>query len=100
MQGWSIGQDYYLIYITDPAKEKGQVFLKRNTEMWNWIPSINRTIKIPPSAMGQSWLGSDFTNRDLVKQKSIITDYDHKIIGSEMIVGYDCYKVKLTPLPK
>lgn len=98
MQAWSVGQDYYLIYITDPAKEKGEVFLKRENEMWNWVPSINRTIKIPPSLMGQSWLGSDFTNRDLVKQKSIITDYTHEIIGSKTIDGYDCYQVKLIPL--
>ncbi|MFA8450970.1 MAG: outer membrane lipoprotein-sorting protein [Bacteroidales bacterium] len=99
MEAWSYGQDYYLVYILEPAKERGQVFLKRETEMWNWLPAINRTIKIPPSAMGQSWLGSDFTNRDLVKQKSIITDYNHSIIGVDTLNGYECYKVKLEPKP-
>ncbi len=99
MKMWSKGTDYYLILITAPAREKGQVFLKRKTEMWNWIPSIGRMIKIPPSMMMQSWMGSDFTNDDLVKQSSIVKDYNHKIIESEKIDNYDCYKIELLPKP-
>jgi len=97
MKIWSKGNDYYLILITAPAREKGQVFLKRKKEMWNWIPSINRMIKIPPSMMSQSWMGSDFTNDDLLKEGSIVKDYEHKIIGSDSIDGYDCYKIELIP---
>jgi outer membrane lipoprotein-sorting protein len=97
MKLWSKGTDFYLIYITAPVKDKGQVFLKRYNEMWNWMPSISRMIKIPPSMMGQSWMGSDFTNDDLVKLNSIVDDYEHSIIGSENIGGYDCYKIQLIP---
>lgn len=94
---WSKGTDYSLIYVTAPAKEKGQVFLKRKKEMWNWVPSIERMIKIPPSMMMQSWMGSDMTNDDLVKESSIVEDYDHEIIGSETLEGYECYKIALIP---
>ncbi len=99
MKVWSKGTDYYMILITAPAREKGQVFLKRKNELWNWMPSIGRMIKIPPSMMMQSWMGSDFTNDDLLKESSIVNDYVHKIIGSEVVDGYDCYKIELTPKP-
>ncbi|MGQ7870717.1 outer membrane lipoprotein-sorting protein [Sunxiuqinia sp. sy24] len=97
MKNWTLGTDYSLILITAPAKEKGQVFLKRQSEMWNWVPSIDRMIKIPPSMMMQSWMGSDFTNDDLVKESSLVKDYEHHLIGEETIEGYKSYKVKLIP---
>ena len=97
MKSWTLGNDYSLIYITAPAKEKGQVFLKRGKEMWNWVPNIERMIKIPPSMMMQSWMGSDFTNDDLVSQSSLVKDYTHKLLGEETIEGYNCYKVELIP---
>lgn len=96
-KSWSKGTEYSLIYVLAPAKEKGQVFLKRGKEIWNWVPSIERMIKIPPSMMMQSWMGSDLTNDDLVKESSIVEDYNHKIIGEEKINGYDCYKIEMTP---
>jgi len=99
MKYWSKGTDYSLILITAPAKDKGQVFLKRKTEMWNWMPSIDKMIKIPPSMMLQSWMGSDFTNDDLVRQSSIVTDYTHKLLGKEKLRDQDCYKIELIPLP-
>ena len=96
---WSKGTEFSLIYITAPAREKGQVFLKRHKDMWNWVPAIERMIKIPPSMMMQSWMGSDFTNDDLVKESSIIHDYTHKLIGEEMVRDQLCYKIELIPLP-
>jgi outer membrane lipoprotein-sorting protein len=99
MKTWSKASDYALILITAPPKEKGQVFLKRKTEMWNWIPSIDKIVKIPPSMMLQSWMGSDFTNDDLVKQSSMVIDYTHKLLGKEKIRNVDCYKIELIPLP-
>lgn len=99
MKNWSQGDDYFMIYITEPAKDKGQVFLKRQKEMWNWVPSIERMIKIPPSMMMQSWMGSDFTNDDLVKQSSIVVDYIHELLGEEEIRGQLCYKIQLIPSP-
>jgi outer membrane lipoprotein-sorting protein len=99
MKVWSLEPEYALILITEPAKDKGMVTLKRNKEVWNWVPSVNRVIKIPPSMMMQSWMGSDFTNDDLVRQSSIVEDYTHAITGQEEIDGYSCYKVELTPKP-
>ena len=99
MKTWSKSREYSLVLITAPAKDKGQVFLKIKTEMWNWVPSIDKTIKIPPSMMLQSWMGSDFTNDDLVKQSSIVVDYTHKLLDREKVRDMDCYKIELTPLP-
>jgi outer membrane lipoprotein-sorting protein len=99
MKTWSLGNDYSMIYITTPAKERGQVFLKRENEMWNWVPTIERMIKIPPSMMMQSWMGSDFTNDDLVRESSLEKDYTHKLLGEETIQEYECYKIELVPKP-
>lgn len=99
MKNWSKGTEKFMIYITSPAKEKGQVFLKVGKEMWNYVPTISRMIKIPPSMMMQSWMGSDFTNDDLVKQSSIVVDYTHKLIGEEIVRGQNCYVIELIPLP-
>jgi outer membrane lipoprotein-sorting protein len=63
--------------------------------MWNWNPSINRLIKLPPSMMSQGWMGSDYTNDDILKESSLINDYTHEIIGEEMIDGRQCYKIKM-----
>ena len=97
MKNWTLGNDYSLIYITAPAKEKGQVFLKRDKEMWNWVPTIQRMIKIPPSMMMQSWMGSDFTNDDLVKESQMAKDYSNELLGEEEVDGYSCYKIELIP---
>lgn len=99
MKAWSKGDDYSMILVTSPAREKGTVFLKRIKEVWNWIPSIERTIKLPPSMMSQSWMGTDFTNDDLVKEASSVSDYDHKLLGKETILDKDCYKIEMIPKP-
>jgi outer membrane lipoprotein-sorting protein len=99
MKSWSKGQDYSMILITEPAKERGQAFLKRDKEMWNWLPSIDRMIKIPPSMMMQSWMGSDFTNDDLVRESSIVKDFTHYLEGEETIRGYEAYRIRLDPKP-
>lgn len=100
MKTWSLGTDFYMIYITAPAREKGQVFLKRYNDMWNWMPGINRMIKIPPSMMSQSWMGSDFTNDDLVKMNSLVNDYEHSFIGEDTLEGYECHKIQFIPKPE
>lgn len=98
MKSWGKGDEYSLILVTSPARDKGTAFLKREQEMWNWQPTIDRVIKMPPSMMSQSWMGSDFTNDDLVKQSSIVVDYTHKLLGKETIEGRECYKLELIPL--
>jgi outer membrane lipoprotein-sorting protein len=67
--------------------------------VWNWVPSIERTIKLSPSMMSQSWMGTDFTNDDLVKEASIVEDYDHAFDGETVIDGRACHIIRLTPKP-
>jgi outer membrane lipoprotein-sorting protein len=97
MKNWSQGNDYAVSLVTSPAKEKGTVFLKRKNEAWNYLPSLERTIKLPPSMMTQSFMGTDLTNDDLVKQSSMVVDYTHKILASERVLGLDCWKLELMP---
>ena len=68
--------------------------------MWNWVPSISRMIKLPPSMMSQNWMGSDMTNDDLVKMNSLVEDYEQEIVGEEMIEGLSCYVIELIPSPE
>ncbi len=99
MKTWALEPDYAIIYITEPARDKGTVTLKRKKEVWNWLPSAQRVIKIPPSMMLQSWMGSDFTNDDLVKESSKVDDYTHSILRKEKYDGYDCYVIESIPKP-
>ena len=94
-KNWTQGRDNSLTLITAPARDAGQTFLKRGTEMWNWNPSINRLIKLPPSMMSQGWMGSDYTNDDILKESSVVNDYTHEIAGEEIIDGRPCYKIKM-----
>jgi outer membrane lipoprotein-sorting protein len=98
-RSWSMGDDFALTLITAPARDKGQTFLKRANEMWNWNPSISRLIKLPPSMMSQGWMGSDYTNDDILRESSVVNDYTHKVEAEEAVEGRDCYKVRLTSLP-
>mgnify|MGYP001821959646 CR=1 FL=1 len=100
MKIWSLEPEYSLVLITAPAKDKGTVTLKRDKEVWNWIPTVHRVIKIPPSMMMQSWMGSDFTNDDLVKQSSIVKDYSHSFLAEEEMDGYLCHKIQMIPKPE
>lgn len=95
-RNWTSGRDYALTLITAPAREKGQTFLKRGSEMWNWNPTISRLIKLPPSMMSQGWMGSDYTNDDILKESSVVNDYIHEIVGEEEVEGRLCWKIKMT----
>jgi outer membrane lipoprotein-sorting protein len=94
-KNWSLGHDYALTLITSPAKDANQTFLKRGNEMWSWNPVISRLIKFPPSMMSQGWMGSDYTNDDILKESSVVNDYTHEIVGEETIDGRICYKILL-----
>jgi len=100
LKSWSKGSAYSLMLITAPARDKGAAFLKRENEIWNWQPSIDRAIKLPPSMMMQSWMGSDFTNDDLVRESSIVIDYTHKLKEDQEIDGRICYQIELIPKPE
>ena len=98
-KSWGLGRDYSMTLITAPAKDAGQTFLKRKTEMWSWNPVISRLIKLPPSMMSQGWMGSDYTNDDILKESSVVNDYTHEIAGEEVIEGQLCYKIKMVSKP-
>lgn len=97
---WMKGNDYAMILIQAPAKDKGTVFLKRKKEVWNWLPTVERSIKLPPSMMSQSWMGTDFTNDDLVKESSIVEDYTHSIVGDTIINNRNSYIIQMIPKPE
>jgi outer membrane lipoprotein-sorting protein len=99
MKGWSKGTDYSMILVQAPARDKGTVFLKRRNEIWNWVPGIARTVKMPPSMMSQSWMGSDFSNDDLVRESSIVNDYTHTLRGDSTIAGLPVHRIELIPKP-
>jgi outer membrane lipoprotein-sorting protein len=97
---WMKGSDYAMILIQSPVKDKGTVFLKRKKEVWNWLPTLERSIKLPPSMMSQSWMGTDFTNDDLVKEASVVEDYTHTIVGDTLLAERDCYIIQMIPKPE
>lgn len=99
LKSWTEISGNSLTLITAPAKEKGQTFLKSGTNMWSWNPTIQRIIKLPPSMMSQGWMGSDFTNDDILKESSMVKDYTHKILKTETIDGLKAWCIELKPLP-
>ncbi len=87
------------VRILEPAKDKDIAFLRIDYNLWNYLPSVEKVMKIPPSMMLQPWMGSDFSNDDLVKESSYIDDYDHAIVGEETIDGSKVFKIALVPHP-
>lgn len=83
IQSFSEGKNRSFVKLLYPPKERGITFLSLNGQMWQYIPKIERIIKIPPSMMLQNWMGSDITNDDMVKQSSLLDDYDPKILKTE-----------------
>ncbi len=83
MTVWTKGTDKTFIRITAPKKEKNLTMLRIGKEMWNYLPKVNKTFKISPSMMMGSWMGSDFTNDDLVRQSSMVDDYTYRLITPE-----------------
>ena len=88
------------VRILSPAKEAGIGSLRIGADMWNYLPNVERVVKIPPSMMLQPWMGSDFTNDDLVKESSILEDYRHKLLGTASVDGQEAYQVEATPKPE
>lgn len=100
MKFWESREDKkFFTRILSPAKEKGMGTLKIDQSMWNYLPSIEKVMKIPPSLMLQPWMGSDFTNDDLVKEISLEDDYTHKLLGEATVDGHVAYKIELVPKP-
>jgi outer membrane lipoprotein-sorting protein len=96
MESWSRGNEMSFIKVVYPKKDYGITFLKRDTAMWQYVPKIERTIKIPGSMMMQSWMGSDFTNDDMAKESSIVDDYTPSLVSETPTE----YLITLTPKPE
>lgn len=87
------------VRILEPAKDKGISFLRLDYNLWNYLPSVEKVMKIPPSMMLQPWMGSDFTNDDLVKESSYIDDYEHTLVSHEIVGGEEILQMELIPHP-
>jgi len=99
IKAWTRGKKDSLFYIESPAKDHGNGTLKMSRAMWMYNPKINRVIKVPPSMMSQSWMGSDFSNNDLAKSDSIVNDYSHSLVDTEIHEGRKVYVIKSMPKP-
>lgn len=100
MQIWSLGTENSLVRITSPQKEAGTATLKVGGNIWNYLPKVNRTIKVPTSMMMGSWMGSHFTNDDLVKDSRLVRDYLITISFEGERKGEQVYEFTLTPKPE
>jgi len=100
LRTWSMGQEKAVVEILRPAKEEGVVSLRLNHNMWNYLPKTDQVVRVPASLMLQSWMGSDFTNDDLMKASSLSRDYDHKIIKVETLRGEKTLLIECLPLPQ
>ncbi len=100
MELWSLGTDYSLVRVTAPAKEAGTATLKAEQDIWNYLPKVDRTIKVPASMMSGSWMGSHFTNDDLVKESRLIEDYTIETSFEGDRDGVPVWEFKLTPKPE
>jgi outer membrane lipoprotein-sorting protein len=101
MKAWAKGRDYALVRVLEGGpRETGMMTLKREKQLWNYLPQAGRTMKLPSGMLGDSWMGSDFTNDDLVRGNSIVDDFDSALIGTTQHDGRDAWRVTLTPRPK
>ena len=99
MEAWSRGKEHSLLVIREPIKDRGIATLKVKDNIWNYLPKINRVTKVPASMMSGSWMGSHFTNDDLVKDNTFIDDYDSIISFEGKLDGTLIYEVTSIPKP-
>lgn len=97
---WMKGVDFAFARVLVPAKAEGQGFLRIKTRLWQYLPSAERTILIPPSLMLDDFLGSDFSNDDFVKLSYFPRDYTSKIVAEEKLSDFDTYHLELLPRPE
>ena len=100
MELWSLGTDYSLVRVRAPQKEAGTATLMADGNIWIYLPKVERTIKLPASMMGGSWLGSHFTNDDVVKESQLIEDFDIEIAFDGERDGVAVWELLLTPKPE
>ena len=98
LQGWSSGSKKTLIRVTAPARDKGNATLViDDNKVWSFTPKINRVIRIPSSMMSQSWMGSDFSNKDVSRTDEIVDKYTHTLLRTDTIGGHKVYVIESIP---
>ncbi len=98
MQSWTQDSDKSLVRVTAPKKDRGNGTLMLDNSMWNYSPKVNRVIKVPSSMMGQSWMGSDFSNKDVSRADDIVDLYTHTLLETTEVDGKKVYVVESIPL--
>ncbi len=97
MESWTRGEKQSLIRVTAPRKDRGNGTLMDGNKMWSFSPKINRVIKVPSSMMGQSWMGSDFSNKDISRADDIVEQYDHTLLSESQVDGHIAYEIQSIP---
>ena len=97
MEAWTKGDERALVRVIEPKKDRGNGTLTQDNNMWTFSPKVNRVIKVPSSMMGQSWMGSDFSNKDVARADDIIDQYDHTLLGTDTVDGVTAYRVESIP---
>jgi len=97
MQAWTEGDKQTLVRVIEPAKDAGNGTLSVDGNMWTYTPKINRVIKVPSSMMSQNWMGSDFSNKDVSKDTTIIEQYDHTLLELRERDGHQVYVIQSVP---
>lgn len=97
LQAWTEGDEHSLVRVVKPKKDAGNGTLVKDNDVWSFSPKVNRIIKIPSSMMNQSWMGSDFSNRDISKSTEIIDQYDHKLLETREEGEFTVYVVESIP---
>jgi outer membrane lipoprotein-sorting protein len=100
MKSWSLGTDKAFVKILSPAKDKDTRFLKLEYNLWMYIPKVEKVIKIPPVMMMESFMGSDFSYDDMVKESSMVKDYVPHLIGRDTVEQEENYVLELVPKPE
>jgi outer membrane lipoprotein-sorting protein len=98
MRAWTKGDDRSLVRVIEPKKDRGSGTLTDDDSMWTFSPKINRVIKVPSSMMGQSWMGSDFSNKDVARADDIVDQYTHAILATEEVDDVTVYTIESIPL--
>ena len=97
MRAWTKGDDRSLVRVLEPRKDRGNGTLTDDNSMWSFSPKVNRVIKIPSSMMGQSWMGSDFSNKDVARADDIIDEYEHTMLSVEQVDDVTVYEIEAVP---
>jgi len=97
MRSWTQGDKTSLVRVTEPRKDAGNGTLTKDNNMWTFAPKINRIIKVPSSMMGQSWMGSDFSNKDISKSTDILDEYEHMLLETREDEQHAVYVIESIP---